>query len=97
MITNRIAKRTQLTLARPKIPVNKISNNTTLTMFPIMIQGLNFPHRVLVLSTMFPRSGSMTNSRIRTATISPVIRPISLSATDVFKPLNMPPVTKIMK
>ncbi|CPS06067.1 Uncharacterised protein [Chlamydia trachomatis] len=64
------------------MPVNKTNNKAALTKVPIKIQGLNLPHLVLVLSTIFPRIGSITNSAILITTINPVIKPISLSATD---------------
>lgn len=64
MITNKIAKRIQLLCAKPKIPVKRISSNAALATVPIKIQGLNLPHLVLVLSTMFPNTGSITNSTI---------------------------------
>ena len=78
MITNRI----QLLCAKPKIPVNRINNNAELATVPIKIQGLNLPHLVLILSTIFPKTGSITNSTILTKTINAVINPINLSATE---------------
>ena len=92
-----MAKRTQLYFAKPKIPVKRINSRIALTIFPIKIHGLNFPHRLLVLSTIFPNSGSINNSKIRTETIKPVINPISLLATVLLSPANIPLVTKIIK
>ena len=95
--TNKIANRIQLTFAKPKIPVNRTKSRAPLTILPHKIQGLNFPQRVCVLSTILPSSGSITSSIIRTPTIKPVISPIKRLATDLLNPANMPLVTKIIK
>ena len=43
-MTNRMEKRSQLLLARPKIPVKRTIINKELMIVPDRIQGLNLPH-----------------------------------------------------
>ena len=96
-MTNKIANSTQLTFANPNIPVKSTNISAPETMFPQKIHGLNLPQRVFVLSTILPIMGSTINSKIRTPTIKPVINAISLLATCLLKPSNIPLVTKMIK
>ena len=92
-----MANKIQFFSASPKIPVNNTTKSTELTIVPDRIQGLNLPHFVRVLSTMFPKTGSIMISTTLITTIRVVIKTISLLAMFFGNPTNKPLVTKMMK
>ena len=84
-------------MIKPKKPVKRVTNRTDEIRVPAKSQGLNFPQRLLVLSTTFPSRGLTKISAIRMITIRLVIIPIKRSAIWLETPVNITDVTKTIK
>ena len=96
-MTNRTMNTPVFTSTRPNRPVNTMISRMPGTMPPMNCQGRNRPHRVFVLSTRLPSSGSRKISAMRMTTTSPVITAMRRLASVLSTSMNSAVVTNVMK